>query len=140
MKPQFNGVIQRKLALLDSQVGKLENSLKDVPKEKFLDDWVLRSAAERALQVAAEIMIDVAERVIALNGAGPAATSRDAIKKLVSLKVLASDEPYSKAVGLRNMIVHRYEEIDPSLLYNLATTRLSDFRKFREEIDRAAST
>ncbi|HDM77983.1 MAG TPA: hypothetical protein ENG51_16195 [Deltaproteobacteria bacterium] len=33
-------------------------------------------------------------------------------------------------------MVHQYKEIDPGLLYNLATERLGDFRKFRDEIDR----
>ena len=140
MNPDFNGVIQRKLALLDTQVSRLEEHLIDVTESQFAGDWVLRSMAERALQVAAEIMIDVAERIIALRGGGPVATAAEAMERLVRLGVLKSPEPYVRIVRFRNLIVHQYEEIDPSLLFELVKTRLDDFRSFRSEVDRAAQS
>lgn len=133
---KYNGIIQRKLTLLDEQVGRIKKSLEGVEYGTFKDDWVLRSMAERALQVAVEIMIDIAERIIALEGAGPAAGASEAMKKLVSLGVLAGEKPYADMVRFRNLIVHEYEKIDPEILFNLATERLDDFRKFRDELDR----
>jgi uncharacterized protein YutE (UPF0331/DUF86 family) len=138
MKEGFNGVIQRKLSLLDNQIGKLELHLKDVAKGAFVSDWVLRCMAERALQVAAEIMIDIAERVVALKSAGPASSAAEAIDKLVGLGVLKSADPYVRIARFRNLIVHQYEEIDPEILFDLARNHLDDFRRFRAEIDRAA--
>jgi uncharacterized protein YutE (UPF0331/DUF86 family) len=134
MKP--NGVIQRKLTLLDDQVLHLQVSLKGISLERFKDDWVLRSMAERALQVAIEIVIDVAERLVALAGAGPAATAIEAINKCVTLGYLSSENPYKSMVGYRNLIVHEYERIDPEMTYMLATQKLDDFRAFRDEIDK----
>jgi len=134
---RYNGVIQRKLALLDKQVQRLRESLKGISCEEFSQSWEKRSMTERALQVAVEIIIDVAERIIALDGAGPVATAAEAIQLLERLGVLESQNPYVDMVRFRNLIVHQYEEIDPGLLYNLATERLDDFRKFRDEIDRA---
>jgi len=134
MKP--NGVIQRKLALLDDQVLQLGRHLQEVSLEQFGDDWVLRSMAERALQVAIEIVIDIAERLIARAGAGPAATAAEAVRKCVQLGILSAEQPYARMVGYRNLIVHEYERIDPELTYILATQKLSDFRLFRDEIDR----
>lgn len=132
---RYNGVIQRKLALLSQQVLRLEGSLKEVSLIEFQEDWVLRSMAERALQVAAEIIIDVAERILALEKSGPAATAAEAIESLVRLKVLKSAQPYVNITRLRNVIVHQYEEIDPVILFDLAKNRLNDLRKFRDEID-----
>ena len=83
---RYNGVIQRKLALLDSQVLRLAESLRDISFGEFKESWILRSMAERALQVAAEILIDIAERILALEKAGPAATAAEAIESLVRLK------------------------------------------------------
>jgi len=134
---RYNGVIQRKLALLDDQVVKLSGSLQDVPYEDFKDDWILRSMAERALQVAVEIMIDIAERVIAIQNAGPVAGATEAMSKLVALGVLEDERPYIDMVRFRNLIVHEYETINPKILYELATVRLSEFRKFRDELDKA---
>ena len=132
-----NGVVQRKLALLDDQVTKLEFHLRDVSRELFVNDWVLRSMAERALQVAAELMIDIAERIIALKSAGPVASAGDAIRKLTELKVLPTDDPYLGIIRFRNLLVHQYEEVNPDILFDLAKNRLGDFRKFRDEVDKA---
>ncbi len=132
---RYNGVIQRKLSLLNTQVLKLEESLKDISLSEFQDSWILRSMAERALQVAAEILIDIAERILALEKSGPAATAAEAMEALVRLGVLKSAQPYINITRFRNLIVHQYEEIDPVILFDLAKNRLGDFRKFRDELD-----
>ena len=133
---KYNGVIQRKLALLDDQVQKLKYHTKDIPFSDFEKDWVIRSMTERALQVCSEIMIDIAERIIAIKNAGPAAGAAEAIDKLNLLGVISSAEPYRSMVRLRNLIVHEYEQIDPEILYSIITTRLDDFLMFRDELDR----
>ena len=133
---QSNGVIQRKLALLDSQITNLRRHLAGIECSAFTEDWGLRSMTERALQVATEIVIDISERILALKGAGPAATAADAIRKLVNMGIIATERPYVDMVRFRNLIVHEYEEIDPGLLFELATERLDDFVLFRKEIDR----
>ena len=137
MTEAHNGVTQRKLALLDDQVTKLEFHLRDVSRDLFVSDWVLRSMTERALQVAAELMIDIAERIIALKGAGPVASAGDAIRKLMELNVLSAEDPYRGIIRFRNLLVHQYEEINPEILFELAKNRLGDFRKFRDEVDKA---
>ena len=130
-----NGVIQRKLALLDEQVLNLQKHLEGVTLERFRADWVLKSMAERALQIAIEIVIDIAERLIANADAGPVATAAEAMGKCVQLGYLSSQEPYVAMVRFRNFIVHEYERIDADLTYALATQGLRDFRAFRREID-----
>lgn len=132
---KYNGVVQRKLALLNTQVLKLEESLKNISFSEFEQSWILRSMAERALQVAAEIIIDVAERILAIEKSGPVASAAEAIESLVSLGVLESSQPYVDMTRFRNLIVHQYEEIDPVILFDLSKKRLDDFRKFRDEID-----
>lgn len=134
---RYNGIVQRKLALLDQQVLRLEESLRNVPYGTFEESWILRSMAERALQVAAEIIIDIAERILSIENAGPAATATEAVESLVRLHVLSSAQPYANIVRFRNLIVHQYEQIDPAILYDLAKNRLGDFRAFRDEIDKA---
>ncbi len=98
--------------------------------------------AERALQVCAEIVIDIAERIIAIKGAGPVATSVEAVRKLVELQIIESEDPYKRIIRFRNLIVHHnfivhhYGEIDPEILYDIVKNHLDDFRRFRDEIDR----
>ncbi len=133
---KYNGVIQRKFALLDKQFVRLKSHTKDIDFDTFANDWVMRSMAERALQVMVEIVIDIAERIIAIENAGPTATSAEAIDRLVDLNILKSPKPYRDMVKFRNLIVHQYEEIDPAIMYDIIKNKLDNFRQFRDEIDR----
>ena len=133
---ELNGVIQRKLALLDERVLRLQNYLAETTLDEFKRDDLKQAAVERVLQIAVEIMIDIAERIIAIKGAGPAATAVEAIERLVALRVPPTPEPYTEMVRFRNRIVHGYTDIDPELVYSTATTRCADFRAFRDAVDR----
>ena len=84
-----------------------------------------------------EIVIDIADRIIAINNAGPVESSANAIDKLVDLKVLQSSEPYIDMIRFRNFIVHQYESVDPAILHNIVTTKLNSFREFAKEISMA---
>lgn len=137
MNLRWNGIIQRKLALLDQHVVRLEGHLKGVTQETFSADWALRAVSERTIQVCAEILIDVAERIISLAGGGPTATAAEAIERLVLMGILKNVEPYRSIVRMRNLIVHGYDTVDPEILFDAATRRLGDFRRFRDEIDLA---
>jgi uncharacterized protein YutE (UPF0331/DUF86 family) len=55
---KHNGVIQRKLALLDQHRQRLEQYLAGVTLADFAQDWSKRWMAERALQLMVEIVID----------------------------------------------------------------------------------
>ena len=134
---KYNGVIQRKFSLLDKHLLQLQHHLKDVDFSSFKDDYALRCMAERALQVMVEIVIDIAERIIAIENAGPVATAAEAIDRLVDLNVIKSSQPYIDMVRFRNLIVHQYEEVDPEIVFNIAANKTDAFRQFRNEIDRS---
>jgi len=134
---KYNAVVHRKFALLDKYLIQLQKQLKDVNIEAFKSDWALQRMTERVLQVMTEVVIDIAERIIAGKNAGPVATAAEAIEKLVELRVIKSANPYINMVRFRNLIVHQYEEIDPAIIFNIAKNELDFFRQFRDEIDLA---
>lgn len=134
---EYNAVVHRKLALLDKYLIQLQSQLENVTIEAFKNDWALQRMTERVLQVMVEVVVDIAERIIALKNTGPAATATEAIEKLVRLGVIKSAKPYANMVKFRNLIVHQYEEIDPELVFDIAKNKLESFRQFRDEIDRA---
>ncbi len=138
---KYNAVIQRKLALLDEHLLRLQENLKDISYETFANSWEKRWMAERALQIMIEIVIDICQRLIAIENAGPVATATGAIEKLMKLGILKSIEPYATMVKFRNLIVYQCEEIDtsPAFVFKIATNKLHDFRPFRNEIDIAAA-
>ncbi|MCF6174392.1 MAG: DUF86 domain-containing protein [Victivallaceae bacterium] len=133
---KYNGIIQKKTALLADYLTRLRSELNDVTFARFNSNWAMQRMTERSLQVMIEIIIDIAERVIAIENAGPAETAGRAIEKLVELKVITKPDPYVDMVRFRNLIVHRYEAIEPELLYTIATAKLSDFDSFMQELDK----
>jgi uncharacterized protein YutE (UPF0331/DUF86 family) len=133
---RYNGVIERKFSLLDTQLLQLEKHLRGVSAEEFSNNWMLKSMTERALQVSIEILIDIAERILSLENAGPAATAREAFEKLSVLGIIDSAEPFTAMTGFRNLLVHQYAEIDPGLVYKLATERIGDFRLLLTQLDK----
>ena len=133
---KLNGPIQRKLALMDERVRQLERRFSKVSLEEFSSEWELQAVAERGLQVAIEALIDVAERILALNGHGPASSSADAIRACAEAGFLESTDPYLPMIGFRNFIVHQYDRIDPKITFDILKNRLDAFRRFRDEIDR----
>ena len=129
----LNGVIIGKLRNLDEVIGELR-SLGPLTTERLATEWVVRRAVERCLQVGVEIVLDVCHRILALSGKTPAATSREAIEDCVALGVLSRLEPYGEMVGFRNMVVHRYDRIDPNVLVDITNNHLQDFDRFRDEV------
>lgn len=71
--------------------------------EEFRTDALLRSAVERQL-------ITVGEALAALRRAAPEIASRI--------------EDTANAIGLRNLLVHRYSDIEPDILLEKAVPRL----------------
>ena len=128
-----NGVIQNKLARIEAYLTKLQEIIPDGFKE-FEKDWRTQMIAERGLQILIEIIIDVANRLIAINNWGPTTSSADSIRLLVLKKVISSEEPYLKMIKFRNFIVHDYDRVDNAIVYLILTENLDDIRKFREEV------
>lgn len=134
----INGVVESKLRFLEQTLADLESWPLGTQGE-FAHNSMLRRAVERALQLAIESMIDVAERILAARRLPPADTAGQNLHRLQEIGVLKDADRYAEMVRFRNFIVHRYEQIEPQIIYHLATTKLSHFRDFIDEIRRACA-
>ncbi len=128
-----NGVVLRKLAELDRVLEELR-SLTETDLARLEEDWRIRRAIERDLQVLVEIVIDVCQRLLSLAGRGPVSSAAEAIRGCVALGALSAEEPYRRMVQFRNLVVHRYEHVDPGILADIVRNRLGDFERFRAEV------
>jgi uncharacterized protein YutE (UPF0331/DUF86 family) len=133
----INGVIFQKLQSLDEILTELR-SLGTVRIADLEGDWRTRRAIERDLQVMVEIVIDICQRLIALAGQTPAPTSGDAVERCIQLGALSNYDAYRKMVQFRNFVVHRYERVDVAILVDMVNHRLSDFERFRAEVQKYA--
>lgn len=128
-----NGILLGKLQSLEETLGELR-SLGRVTTAQLQRDWRTRRAVERDLQIAVEVVIDVCQRVLSLEGQTPAATSAQAVQRCIQLGVLRESPAYEKMVQFRNFVVHRYERVDVEILAEIVNHRLADFDAFREQI------
>lgn len=130
---RYNGVILRKIELIEKRLNKLETLL-PLKTETLSKDYFLKSGIERTLQVCIEAVIDIAERIISLNKQAPASSSYKALERLEELQIIKSTEKYLKMIQFRNFIVHRYESIDNEELIFICNHNLQDFKNFIDEI------
>lgn len=129
----INGVVAQKLQTLEQILLELR-SLGKVDAPQLQGDWRTRRAVERELQVLVEVVIDICQRLISVAEQAPAATSAGAIERCIQLGVLSDDQVYRQMVQFRNLIVHRYEQVDVSILVDIVNHRLSDFERFRDQV------
>ncbi len=130
---KFNGVILKKFSVMDDEVARLK-ALGEATVATLDRDHFLKHGIERSLQICAEIVIDVAQRILSLEGRQPAPTAFDALMGLETLGVLACAQRYRPMIQFRNFIVHRYERIDSAVLADILRNRLDDFSAFRDEV------
>lgn len=128
-----NGIIQRKLELIDSNTRRLR-ALLPVSTEQLRNDFFLKNGIERTLQISIEAMLDIAHRSISLKGQAPATDSFQALQRLAELGMIRQAEAYRNMVRFRNFMVHRYEYIEPENIAGILSRNLGDFDRFIEEI------
>ena len=130
-----NGVVVSKLAIIEEYLEKLQDYM-PASVEQFASDWGLQKIAERSLQVMIEVMIDIAERILAQKGVAPQKTATETMKKLHDLGIAQNVDAYTKMVRFRNLVVHQYASIKTEILYSILKNNLNDFRMFIDEIQK----
>jgi uncharacterized protein YutE (UPF0331/DUF86 family) len=86
---------------------------------------------ERLLQLLVEVATDILAHELARLGVVPA-SYRDAVRKAVEEGLLSEElgESLERAAGLRNVLVHLYEDLDMEVLTASVEPALNDFGQF----------
>lgn len=112
------------------------NRKKSLRREEFLQDQESQLAVERALQLAIQIVIDIATHILATTSNVTPKDYRNAILKLAYIGVIPTTfaERIASMPGFRNVLVHDYIEIDTSRVYRNLQDGLGDFVEFARYI------
>ena len=88
------------------------------------------------LQRAVQLCVDIAAHVLAEQGTDVPMRMRDAFESLANKSLISArtKEWMQKAVGFRNRAVHEYDEIDWSIVHQIATRGLDAFTTFLREL------
>ena len=133
MKPEFSG-IERRLEKLSVCLKKLE-PFNSKEKEEILQDPYLQDIIERNLEVSAQSLIDIANRIISIEGLEKPQDYYDAIMRLGEAGIIPLKFAHKLApiAGFRNILVHDYLDIDWDEVYN-NLHQLQDLSKFMTQV------
>jgi len=112
------------------------NEILAKPLEEITSSTILKLAFERLVHTIVESILDVARHIVSVKGWGPAETYRDYIEILYKQGILPSElaQELYKFTTWRNILVHKYIEIDYSKLYEDSKKLADIVRKFEKQI------
>nr|WP_282580196.1 DUF86 domain-containing protein [Natroniella sulfidigena] len=121
--------------MLEDNLEKLK-TLKEISKDEFLNDFRNVEATKHLLQTSVEIMIDIANKIIANERLEKPETSADGFR-ILAQNGMISDENKDKYIVMtkfRNRVVHMYSKVDETEIYSILQNNLIDYRLFIKEI------
>jgi uncharacterized protein YutE (UPF0331/DUF86 family) len=123
--------LSSRLDALESYVAELRG-FREIPREEFIREPALHHLAERYLELACERVLDIGRHVIADQGYRQAASNRKVIEVLAEEGLLDPElsERLQEWMGLRNVLVHLYLEIDHGVTYETIEKDLGDLDAF----------
>jgi uncharacterized protein YutE (UPF0331/DUF86 family) len=122
--------VEARLARLDRELSMIER-VRGPGRDRFLADDGLQHQAERALQLAIQICIDVGAHLVAARGLRAPDEYRDVFERLSREETLdaALAERLKEAVGQRNLLVHGYVDVDAAVIWE-KLAEVDDLRAF----------
>jgi len=129
---------------LSSRLNALETYLAELrtfrtgSRDQFVREPSLHHLAERYLHLACESVLDISHHVIADQGYRQPGSYKDAIEVLQQEGLLEADLAgrLKRWMGLRNLLVHLYLEIDHGLTYDAILEDLDDLHAFTSLVAR----
>ncbi|HUG37590.1 MAG TPA: DUF86 domain-containing protein [Candidatus Limnocylindrales bacterium] len=129
------GLLTKKLAFIETCVRELRTLARpaeitrDVREQRFV---------EHTLQIAIQAALDVASHIVSDERLGEPRRHSELFAILARHGWLSEDlaTTMRNIVGLRNIVVHGYQDVDLGIVRNTVEHRLDDLLRFGEEIRR----
>ncbi len=120
-------LVTRKLMLILADLDAL-NAIAALGAAAYVGDRINQAVVERYLERAIGRMIDVNFHVITGVGSPPPTDYHASFLKLADLGVLEIDfaRQIARAAGLRNRLVHEYDDVDPRRVFEGLESALRD--------------
>jgi uncharacterized protein YutE (UPF0331/DUF86 family) len=102
----------------------------------YRNDWKTQRIVERTLQILIELCIDIANHLISDKGMRLPTGYTDTFKVLAENRIISKNlfETMEKMAKFRNVVVHQYEKIEPSIVVSILHKNLDDFEKYKRAI------
>lgn len=127
-------IIKRKLSLIAKYIDDLKK-YENCSFEEFMQNHY---EIERLIELLIEVSIDIIFHIIAEKDEPPPLSYRAGFLRAGELGIISNPlaVSLSKASGLRNILIHEYEEIDYNLLHQSVNLAIRDFSNFIGELSK----
>lgn len=121
-----------KLNNIKEYLGELEPIAEKMTDEEIKKNYFNYHTAERILQLIIDTMIDINVHFIRELNLNPSDDLQSTFRILADNKIFSEDfsDKIAPVVGLRNILVHRYEKIDKDLFVRNLKNNYTDFKKY----------
>jgi uncharacterized protein YutE (UPF0331/DUF86 family) len=126
-------LVAKKLARIETCVvelrtfGQTDRIRSDLREERFF---------EHTLQIAIQSILDIASHIVSEERLGEPRSNHDLVDLLARRARIDADLAVAlhRMIGFRNILVHGYENVDLSILEDIARYRLNDLLEFASAI------
>ena len=126
-------LLEKKLAFIETCVRELrqlsqpERIAHDIREERFV---------AHTLQIAIQAALDIGSHIVSDGRLGEPCTNRELFDLLQRHHWLSSalTETMRQMVGCRNIVVHGYQSVDPTIMRDIVENRLDDLLAFTSAI------
>lgn len=135
LNPMEKEVLTRKLMALDEELNVLKTHILSKTALQVAEDPIAKRVLRDSLRVAIESMIDACKHIVASMRLGMVREYKDFPLKLGEAELIPKGlaEKLADYAKLRNVVIHRYVDLDYRLLYDkakeLAVSVASEFRE-----------
>jgi len=114
------------LTMIDEYISNLKIVLRDVKSEKeFSSTPEVYYSALHLLQLSIQCLIDMSSRLVSLLGARKPKEYSELAEIIYEEKVLndAERKSFADMIRFRNLLIHVYAKVSPSIVYKIAKER-----------------
>jgi uncharacterized protein YutE (UPF0331/DUF86 family) len=133
-------LVTRKLLLITKDLEALRG-IAAAGLAPYVESRIDQAVAERYLERTIGRMIDINYHVITESGHAPPPDYHASFTMLAELKILDPDfaRRIARCAGLRNRLIHEYNEIDPQKVFESLDAALADIPIYLQRIDAAVT-
>ncbi|MEQ8200412.1 MAG: DUF86 domain-containing protein [Syntrophomonadaceae bacterium] len=113
-------------------------SFSAISMEEYKGNFIYRRAIERAMQLIVECATDINNLILRMNGSKGATDYFNSFIDIAELNIIPTEFALQIApsTGLRNILVHEYEEIDDTIVYRSIDLCLKHYLKYMELVNK----
>lgn len=124
-------LVRRKLNKIIQYLDELAQ-VEEYTLEDYLDNFFIKRTVERLLQLVVEVATDINGHIIVDNGNPPPEDYYESFMLLATYEII--DRKLAKNIapsaGLRNRLVHEYEEIDDQIVFESIPQALKQYKEY----------